>query len=496
MRTSSRLIVIVTAALIACAPVARVAEPARTDAPRALIDLPNDPIQREHASTDPLRCTARATIPQLNDAFEADWSADSRYLALSRIVTIPSDTTITGYEEDQRIAVLDLATGAITDRGTGSEPKWSGSGAWLSYWPDEKTLWIVKRTSVLPTTVLHPTQPNIQWVGDELLFWDGREIRSWRDGKVSGVATLPAELQPRYPRDDAVFSPDGALFTLTRYANANTERYVGVTHTGETAPLADDGAFFTEWSPKGETLLMRTTTRMSLWDGKTRSVVTSRQSAPGTVHTWLADGRLALGTVAPTVPAGNAFDRFTVWDEGAATATLPNLLGIRAFSPDGAFFAGVTRTGLYSTQLELWRCGVSADTDLAGDPSVREREAKIEADARRFVRPTAAAITQYLQGSHTGIDIAAPNGTLIVADDAGVVSAVGVVQVGGRRVCVEHTGGLETCDYHTALPLVNIGDHVVRGQPIALMGLTGVTTGWHVHWEVRRNGLLVDPLKQ
>ena len=98
------------------------------------------------------------------------------------------------------------------------------------------------------------------------------------------------------------------------------------------------------------------------------------------------------------------------------------------------------------------------------------------------MRPAAAAITQYVQGSHTGIDVAAPYGTIIVA-------------AGGRRVCVMHAGGLETCDYHTALSLVAIGEHVVRGQPVALMGMTGVTTGPHVHWEAKRNGPIVDPLK-
>jgi murein DD-endopeptidase MepM/ murein hydrolase activator NlpD len=76
------------------------------------------------------------------------------------------------------------------------------------------------------------------------------------------------------------------------------------------------------------------------------------------------------------------------------------------------------------------------------------------------------------------------------------VDEVGWVPVGGRRVCVLHAGGLESCDYHTALPLVSIGDHVVRGQPVALVGMTGLTTGPHVHWETKLNGMVVDPLQR
>jgi murein DD-endopeptidase MepM/ murein hydrolase activator NlpD len=105
-------------------------------------------------------------------------------------------------------------------------------------------------------------------------------------------------------------------------------------------------------------------------------------------------------------------------------------------------------------------------------------------------------IVQFLQGRHTGVDVAAPFGSLIFAAEDGVVNAVGWVPVGGRRVCVIHEDGLESCAYHTSLSLVAVGDRVVQGQPIALVGLTGQTGGPHVHWEVRRNGMFVNPLDQ
>src|SRR2546430_444251 len=112
----------------------------------------------------------------------------------------------------------------------------------------------------------------------------------------------------------------------------------------------------------------------------------------------------------------------------------------------------------------------------------------------RYLRPVVGAITQLLTPSHTGIDIAAPLGSLIYAADDGVVTSVGWVSVGGRRVCVGHTSGITTCDYHTSAALVRVGERVARGQPIALVGLTGVTTGPHVHWEATVGTRIIDPL--
>ncbi|MDO8562835.1 MAG: M23 family metallopeptidase, partial [Candidatus Limnocylindria bacterium] len=64
----------------------------------------------------------------------------------------------------------------------------------------------------------------------------------------------------------------------------------------------------------------------------------------------------------------------------------------------------------------------------------------------------------------------------------------------GQRVCVQHAALIETCYFHLGPTLVTPGERVVRAQPIALVGLTGDTTGPHVHWEARLAGRVVDPL--
>jgi murein DD-endopeptidase MepM/ murein hydrolase activator NlpD len=119
---------------------------------------------------------------------------------------------------------------------------------------------------------------------------------------------------------------------------------------------------------------------------------------------------------------------------------------------------------------------------------------QLPARTGRLSLPVNGVFTQYFWWGHTGVDIAAPYGTGITASDDGVVVATGWVAVGGLRVCVQHAEGLQTCYYHTSSVYVSPGQKVVRGQLIAAIGMTGVTTGPHVHWELKINGVAVNPL--
>jgi murein DD-endopeptidase MepM/ murein hydrolase activator NlpD len=112
----------------------------------------------------------------------------------------------------------------------------------------------------------------------------------------------------------------------------------------------------------------------------------------------------------------------------------------------------------------------------------------------RLSWPVAGIITQYFWWGHTGVDIAAPYGTGLGASDDGVVTATGWVAVGGLRVCVQHAGDLTVCYYHTSAIYVSVGQQVTRGQIIAAIGLTGVTTGPHVHWECKLGNQFVSCL--
>ena len=108
--------------------------------------------------------------------------------------------------------------------------------------------------------------------------------------------------------------------------------------------------------------------------------------------------------------------------------------------------------------------------------------------------PVAGVVTQYMSAWHTGVDIAAPYGTSLVAVRGGVVTAAGWVAIGGLRICVTSGGGVEDCYYHTGALFAGIGQAIEAGQAVASIGMTGVTTGPHVHWETKVNRVLVNPL--
>ncbi|MGH7722941.1 MAG: M23 family metallopeptidase [Candidatus Dormibacteria bacterium] len=96
---------------------------------------------------------------------------------------------------------------------------------------------------------------------------------------------------------------------------------------------------------------------------------------------------------------------------------------------------------------------------------------------------------------HTGIDLAGPMGSPILAAADGVVAAADVSTVGyGNHIIIAHAGGLLTLYGHLEAMMVKVGDVVKAGQLIGLLGSTGNSTGPHCHFEVRISGQPVDPM--
>jgi len=96
---------------------------------------------------------------------------------------------------------------------------------------------------------------------------------------------------------------------------------------------------------------------------------------------------------------------------------------------------------------------------------------------------------------HSGVDLVAPFGSWIVAASAGVVKFTGWYSGYGRMIDIQHEDGSVTRYAHLSSFTTNIapGKIVVRGQKIGKVGVSGHTTGPHVHFEVRINDEPVDP---
>jgi murein DD-endopeptidase MepM/ murein hydrolase activator NlpD len=101
----------------------------------------------------------------------------------------------------------------------------------------------------------------------------------------------------------------------------------------------------------------------------------------------------------------------------------------------------------------------------------------------------------HLARPHEGIDVSAPMGAEIEAPAAGIVTKVDWVEGYGNMLTVDHGYGLVTRYAHCSKILVVRGQRVKRGQKIALVGSTGLSTGPHLHYEVWVNGRPVDPAK-
>ena len=115
-----------------------------------------------------------------------------------------------------------------------------------------------------------------------------------------------------------------------------------------------------------------------------------------------------------------------------------------------------------------------------------------------FAWPVEGTVTSLFgrrrSGWHRGIDVKAERGTIIFAAAQGTVVVSGVEPRYGRVVKIEHDDGFLTVYAHNEENLVEVGMRVGAGDPIATLGRTGRATAHHVHFEIRRNGSVYNPL--
>jgi len=182
----------------------------------------------------------------------------------------------------------------------------------------------------------------------------------------------------------------------------------------------------------------------------------------------------------PTSPAPNAT---------TIQATLP-----QTSSSEPTSFAD-NRSQLRNQHLQLLAAAV---------PTLRTYRERAPTPAQRFLWPTASrgvisspfgprrlAITR--STFHVGMDIAVPTGTAILATKDGIVSRSGWIGSYGYAVYLEHSDGSQTRYAHMSRVLVRSGQRVRQGERIGLVGSTGLSTGPHLHFEIRYAGRAVNP---
>ncbi|MCX5750489.1 MAG: peptidoglycan DD-metalloendopeptidase family protein [Candidatus Saganbacteria bacterium] len=135
----------------------------------------------------------------------------------------------------------------------------------------------------------------------------------------------------------------------------------------------------------------------------------------------------------------------------------------------------------------------------------RRKAGKKAVSTGKFEWPLRGRLTSYFgyrrspfwggRNFHTGLDIAAPYGSSIMAADGGEVIFSGWWDGYGKAVVIDHGDGLSTVYGHMSRIYADNGSKIGKGEVIGLVGSTGYSTGPHLHFEVRKNGKPTDPLK-
>lgn len=193
----------------------------------------------------------------------------------------------------------------------------------------------------------------------------------------------------------------------------------------------------------------------------------------------------------------------------AYLAALATEIDVGAIAPGDSFdlvlgrnrqllYAGLDRVGESRLQLVKWNLNGRAEWINAANA---ERPAPVESG---MMMPVDGHITSYFGNRyhpilhftrfHAGLDIGAAWGSPIVAAGDGRVVAAGWAGGYGREVKIAHAGGMLSLYGHMSSIVAEPGSYVRQGQVIGYVGSSGLSTGPHVHFEVRENGTPVNPL--
>ncbi len=216
----------------------------------------------------------------------------------------------------------------------------------------------------------------------------------------------------------------------------------------------------------------------------------------------------------PAFPVGAAEWR-TILGTDPTTRPGRHALTVEASAAGGAGL--VARRTVTVVRVAFPRREVTFDPALAPllTREAAERERRRVAEALRVLHPSqlwADPLTLPLQGKvtsgygtlsiyqkqvrgfHGGVDILAPEGTPVRSASRGIVRLAEPLPLSGHAVLVDHGLGVVTSYLHLSEIGVRVGQRIGRGEIIGRVGSTGLSTGPHLHWGLRVNGVRVDPI--
>jgi murein DD-endopeptidase MepM/ murein hydrolase activator NlpD len=169
-------------------------------------------------------------------------------------------------------------------------------------------------------------------------------------------------------------------------------------------------------------------------------------------------------------------------------------------NPDGSLgqlvYAGMDRIARADVELMKWTDGkqiIWVNADGVGGDGNQSMEMPVNGRQTSGFGNRFHPILGY-ERFHAGLDLAATAGTPIVAAADGKVVSAGWAGGYGRAVAIVHAGGIETKYGHMSRIAAYAGEFVHRGDVIGYVGSSGLSTGPHLHFEVRKNGRPVNPM--
>jgi len=308
-------------------------------------------------------------------------------------------------------------------------------------------------------------------------------------GAIALLALLGAGVLPAAAAEPSPAPPSLRIVPAVRYGVVRAEQERGVL-APRVRPLL---AWYQEEASPGSIAVVYTPEPRDsfptvLRDGSGRTV------ARGTSFRW-GDGWLSLVGVPSTARPGACELRLPA-------ISVPFLVTARAFASEAipltaALTALRTEPDPRKTAeaVELAQLLARADPDALYEtgpfvaPLAKPRRTAGYGDRREY---------RYGDGRsdvsvHNGVDLALPEGTPVAACGRGRVVMAKERIVTGWTVAIEHLPGLYSLYFHMSGVSVGAGDLVEKGQRIGAVGMTGLATGPHLHWEVQVAGIAVDP---